>query len=199
MNTKIKVLCLVALAFSTNAAPMASGWTELHKAANNDDAKTIARLLEPKDGTDNVNPNIKSQDSRRETALHIAAKYGHTECVRELLNAGASVSAWSNNDTPLHCAAQFGHLKCLKALLNGGAKVNAHDPHSTNWTPLHYAALNGHLDCVMALVINGAIILPDTLKQTPVDFARQYGYHEIVNYLNATPAEQEYQAVLADF
>ena len=31
----------------------------------------------------------------RQTALHYAAKAGHTECVSVLLNAGAAVDAWS--------------------------------------------------------------------------------------------------------
>jgi len=59
----------------------------------------------------------------RETALHLAARRGHVECVRLLVRAGASVLA--RNDefrTPLHCASERGLTEVARALLDSSAR-----------------------------------------------------------------------------
>eukprot|EP01029_Cantina_marsupialis_P006669 TRINITY_DN17350_c0_g2_i1.p1 TRINITY_DN17350_c0_g2~~TRINITY_DN17350_c0_g2_i1.p1 ORF type:complete len:217 (+),score=20.46 TRINITY_DN17350_c0_g2_i1:209-859(+) len=57
------------------------------------------------------------------TALHLAAFYGHSDCIQELLNGGSENNAYAmmeskeSGHTALFCAAQEGHLECLLVLL----------------------------------------------------------------------------------
>ena len=51
------------------------------------------------------------------TALHLAATYGHTECVRLLLIEGKSINDKDNSGlTALHLAAMEGHTECVRLL-----------------------------------------------------------------------------------
>ncbi|RPB22045.1 ankyrin, partial [Terfezia boudieri ATCC MYA-4762] len=60
------------------------------------------------------------------TALHIAAKKGHLEVVKVLLDKGATINAMTHvNRTALHMAAENGHLEVVKVLLDKGATINA--------------------------------------------------------------------------
>ena len=56
------------------------------------------------------------------TALTYAADFGHAECVRYLLDAGAIVDARNrDSSTPLIGAAFFGRSECVRILLDHGA------------------------------------------------------------------------------
>ena len=80
-----------------------------------------------------------------ETALHVAARKGHTDKVRELLKTGADVNAWDKHRvTALHRAAWKGHTDTVRELLKNGADVNARDKYGQ--TALHRAAYRGHID-----------------------------------------------------
>ena len=60
------------------------------------------------------------------TPPHVAAQYGHTECVEALLAAGADKeAAVEGGFTPPHVAAQYGHMECVNALLAAGADKDA--------------------------------------------------------------------------
>ncbi|AEO71495.1 92e4c9ee-7a10-4609-b83e-85c30042bac6 [Thermothielavioides terrestris] len=94
--------------------------------------------------------DINWQDKGGETALHIAARFGHDECARVLLKGTAEQKAnlelteksfaW----TPLHIAAVDGHLSVAQLLVDAGADVDKLD--SSGWTAKEHAALRGHLD-----------------------------------------------------
>tara|TARA_B100001121_G_C18261365_1_gene421834 strand:- start:137 stop:397 length:261 start_codon:yes stop_codon:yes gene_type:complete len=57
------------------------------------------------------------------TPLHEAARYGHTETVRALINAKADKDAKDNyGSTPLHLAERFDHTETAQALINAGPK-----------------------------------------------------------------------------
>ncbi|HEY1912375.1 MAG TPA: ankyrin repeat domain-containing protein [Vicinamibacterales bacterium] len=73
--------------------------------------------------------------------LHIAARQGHIESAKALLEAGADVNQRSLGDqiTPLVIATINGHFDLAKYLLEKGADPNT--PESNGVTPL-YAALN---------------------------------------------------------
>ena len=78
------------------------------------------------------------------TALHIAAEYGHAECVTLLLDRGARVDARNSNDaTPLHLAAEYGHLEIARALVARGASKDART-RNAGLTPAAMARHFGH-------------------------------------------------------
>ncbi|KAK5631441.1 hypothetical protein RRF57_007155 [Xylaria bambusicola] len=93
--------------------------------------------------------DINWQDATGETALHIAARFGHTECARVLIEGSPDQKAdlalteksfaWS----ALHIAAVDGHLPVAKLLVNAGSDVSK--PDSFGWTAKEHAALRGHI------------------------------------------------------
>ncbi|KAF8067205.1 Espnl [Scenedesmus sp. PABB004] len=93
-----------------------------------------------------------------DTALHLAALYGHADCAAHLLAAGAAADAVNPDDgtTPLHDAAAGGHEAIAAALLAavGPGAPAARDADGD--TPLHNAARGGHLRVVQLLLSAGA-------------------------------------------
>jgi hypothetical protein len=74
-----------------------------------------------------------------QTALHLAAKNGHTAAMECLLDHSASLNMTdeTNGMTALHFAAAAGHTDAIKCLLDRGASRNAEDKRGL--TPLHHA------------------------------------------------------------
>ena len=84
-----------------------------------------------------------------------AARSGHVEVVRVLLEGGADVERVNAiQDTALHAAAYFGYLEVCRLLLDWGAKVDRMDKWSD--TPLHVAARWDLFAAVQLLVERGA-------------------------------------------
>lgn len=102
--------------------------------------------------------DINWQDSVGETALHIAARFGHDECARILIEGTdeqkAELDAVEKNFnwTPLHIAAVDGHLSVAKLLVEAGADVDKLD--SSGWTAKEHASLRGHLPIARLLKEN---------------------------------------------
>jgi hypothetical protein len=62
------------------------------------------------------------------TAIGEAARYGHTDLMREFLQAGVGANARDGGGcTPLVLAASGGHAEAIRLLLEAGADVNARD------------------------------------------------------------------------
>ncbi|KAL1634947.1 Glycerophosphocholine phosphodiesterase [Neofusicoccum ribis] len=99
--------------------------------------------------------DINYQDEQGETALHVAARYGHTDCAKTLIegsqdqkanvNLAEKTFAW----TPLFIACVDGHLPVAKLLVDAGADLEK--PDLSGWTPKEHAALRGHLDIAKIL------------------------------------------------
>lgn len=94
--------------------------------------------------------DVNFQDEQGETALHIAARFGHEDCARALLApvngerlVNVEIAEKSYNWTPLFIASVNGHMPIVKLLINGGAQINKLD--SSQWTPQEHAALRGHM------------------------------------------------------
>jgi ankyrin repeat protein len=146
------------------------------------DAATIgdeSRLREMLD-EDVALANVYSPDGW--TPLHLAAHFGHTNAVRWLLEAGASVEARSHNDLanqPLHAAvAGNAPLDLLTLLLQAGSDVNARQ--RGGFTPLQASAQNGNLAATQLLLERGADAQARAESgQTALSFALE-GDHEAV-------------------
>lgn len=113
-------------------------------------------------------------DSKKETALHLAAYYGHTQVVKTLIyaaeylpsfSAGQLAATVSNpinsykafvrhaNDsmnTALHVAVSKGNLDIAKLLVDAD-KSHRHNQNCNGETPIYLAAKLGYNDIVMML------------------------------------------------
>ena len=87
-----------------------------------------------------------------QTALYVAARFGHADLVQFLFDQGADPArpdayTWA----PVLRAAQEGHADvCRVLVLACGADVNAQEPNE-GWTPMIAAAFHGHVDVVETL------------------------------------------------
>ncbi|EPY86375.1 cortactin-binding protein 2, partial [Camelus ferus] len=110
---------------------------------------TLLSMLLNEEGLD-INNSCEDGHS----ALYSAAKNGHTDCVRLLLNAEAQVNAADKNGfTPLCAAAAQGHFKCVELLIAYDANIN----HAADGgqTPLYLACKNGNKECIKLLLEAG--------------------------------------------
>ncbi|KAK0364214.1 Glycerophosphocholine phosphodiesterase [Friedmanniomyces endolithicus] len=93
--------------------------------------------------------DVNYQDLQGETALHVAARYGHKECMRILLDStvptrvDVELVETTYGWTPLFVACVDNQLDVAKLLVQHGAVVSKKD--YSGWTPQEHAALRGHL------------------------------------------------------
>ncbi|QIW99683.1 hypothetical protein AMS68_005201 [Peltaster fructicola] len=121
-----------------------SGASLLLATSRNDD-KIVGLLVQA--GID-----VNHCDERGESALHIAARFGHTRCVRILLDAADinhEIQEKNFGWTPLFVASVDGHLPVVDLLLAAEARADIAD--LSGWTPKEHAALRGHLDIARRL------------------------------------------------
>ena len=133
------------------------------------------RLKKPQD------PNVTNTQGW--TALHFAAEHGHLECVRLLLEAGASVNQANGPFTPLFMAVQKGNTEGVRLLLEAGASSNQGRGF---FNPLFVAVLEGHTEVVRLLLEAGASLNPDGDDGgsfDPLFRAVQKGHTELVHLL----------------
>lgn len=99
--------------------------------------------------------DVNWQDETGETALHVAARFGHDQCARILIagsedqKADVEITENSFSWTPLHIAAVDGHLDVVELLLSNGADANRAD--ASGWNAREHAALRGHMDIAYRL------------------------------------------------
>lgn len=100
--------------------------------------------------------DINYQDEKGETALHHAARLGHVQCVKVLLEgndtqqADVELAEKTYGWTPLFVAAVEGKTEVVEVLLEaGGNDVDKVD--LSGWTSTEHAGLRGHLDIARIL------------------------------------------------
>uniref|UniRef100_A0A158PNG3 ANK_REP_REGION domain-containing protein n=1 Tax=Anisakis simplex TaxID=6269 RepID=A0A158PNG3_ANISI len=134
-------------------------------------------------------------------ALHIAAYYGNTEFVLEMLkhipaNSRSEPPIYNHHVmkefateyglTPLHLAAQSGHDSLVRMLLNQGVQVDATST-TMSIIPLHLAAQQGHIAVVGILLSRSTQQqhAKDWRGRTPLHLAAMNGHYEMVSLLIA--------------
>ncbi|XP_076972960.1 cortactin-binding protein 2 isoform X2 [Tamandua tetradactyla] len=139
---------LTPLLMSGGPAPLAGRPTLLQQAAAQGNVTLLSMLL----NEEGLDINYSCEDGH--SALYSAAKNGHTDCVRLLLNAEAQVNAADKNGfTPLCAAAAQGHFECIELLIAYHADID----HAADGgqTPLYLACKNGHKECIRLLLEAG--------------------------------------------
>lgn len=95
------------------------GYTALIVAAERGSVPCVDHILRCKTGYNSRN----HQSEKGWTALHMAARHGHTNVVLTLLKGNATVGLRNKfGDTPLSLAAEKGHDSVVRALMEYGAQ-----------------------------------------------------------------------------
>jgi len=119
--------------------------------------------------TTNVDDEVKGSlefDSRRVTALSIAAETGNVEIAEYLIEKGANV-----NVLDINCENMFLY-------------VSQSRDDEYYLTPLHRAISFKHPDMIRLLIEKGADVdMKNTRGKTPLMLAKEKGYTEAVNIL----------------
>lgn len=156
------------------------GWRPIHEAAFNGHPGCLEFLLRHA----NVDPDWKTFEE--ETAILLAARRGHFECVRTLLDYEANPNIATNEGfTPLWEAVQSESQECVRLLIRKDANINARV--YTGYTPLHLAAEKGHFGILQYLINHGANITAcadDDL--TPLFLTAQFGRTDCLKLLLKT-------------
>lgn len=86
---------------------------------------TVGDLESLKKEIDNNNKLLYTKDSLKRNLLYLAARNGHLEICKYLINKGIPINeAQSSGSTALHGASFYGHTKVSLLLLNYGANPN---------------------------------------------------------------------------
>lgn len=130
-------------------ATLGSRATPLHHAAEEGDDVVIEALLA-------IGADVDEVDSEGQTALMLAASWGHPSSVNALIRVGnASINLKDEGgDTALHEAARANELETLSELISLGADKDARN--KLGATPLLLASHAGHKRIVVALLDAGA-------------------------------------------
>lgn len=182
------------------------GQTALHSGAWGGSTTVVATLLQTA-----IDRTIRDKDGN--LALHIAARFGHLEVFKLLLEDDVDIKG-HNDLTPMHFATIYGHAEIVR-LLNS-ADLEARDDkfgwtplhsavdsgnieivkiliqrgadvnamdHQAWWTPLHIAMINGHTEVTRILFENGASMSCDKCGWMPNFFAEANGHTDVLNLL----------------
>ena len=130
------VKILLEAGVNANAKSSVAGYpghTPMHFAADQGYSEVVRALLQVNSDLDAV--------AAGHTALLRAARKSHTDVMRQLVKAGASVNTKGpSNWSPLHVTAGVDNMEATDVLLNAGAEANALDTECK--TPLDYAVSN---------------------------------------------------------
>lgn len=131
------------------AGERGSRMTPLAQAAFSGSTETAAVLLQR-----GASVGVRCWEG--ETSLHLAAKRGHVEVVRLLLDHGADINEAGNasHSTALHCAVMKSRVEVGALLLQRGADPNKKD--EPGYAPLHWAAREKNALLVQRLLEHGA-------------------------------------------
>ncbi|XP_076152796.1 ankyrin repeat and sterile alpha motif domain-containing protein 1B isoform X2 [Alosa pseudoharengus] len=173
------VLKLLQFEASTNVAD-SKGCFPLHLAAWRGDMEIVRILIHHGPSHCRVN----EQNHEKETALHCAAQYGHSDVVGVLLRELTDPSMRNRRgETPLDLAALYGRLPVVCMLVNAHPALMHSSSHTRQHTPLHLAARNGHHAVASVLIETGMDVNVQTEKGSALHEAALYGKIDVVRLL----------------
>ena len=156
-----------------------TGCTPLWAAAASGHLDVVKLLIER-------NADVDGGTQTGSTPLRAAAYVGHLDIVRCLVESGADVNARNYFEAiPLSPACYHGHLSVVTYLINKGAIMDLQDKDSS--TAFHYAVEGRHLRIVSALMALGASQLPNNRGLTPLLYACDECFIEIVEHIINRP------------
>jgi len=136
---------------------------DVYNLAYHGNADELIIALNQGDNSTNLYRDVTST-----TALHVAAGYGHMNCLEILLDNGIDVNIMdSTNNTALNDAAYSGHVNIIECLIDRGIDIN--NRNGKNKTAMHDAAYNCHMNCVEILLVRGIDIDDDIDSYAPSD------------------------------
>lgn len=139
--------------------------TQLLYASENGDFERVKRII----GEAEVPVDVENSSAL--TPLFLAAKEGHEDCLRILIEAGARVDGVGCDNTaltPIWVATYAGHDRCVQLLIEAGASLNSRHPE----TPLYIAAREHRTKCLEILINAGASVnTMNNHRQTPLHIA----------------------------
>lgn len=143
----------------------------------------------------NAGADINLLDKDRYDVITIAAVADDPRMVGIAIDGGGDPKMVTSryDGTALIAAAHLGHVEVVKTLIGAGAPLD--HVNNLNWTALIEAIVLGdggprHTETVRALVTAGADVdLPDGNGVRPLTLARQRGYREIAQILEAHGAK----------
>ena len=97
----------------------------LHYLADMGDLAAIQELFAHQAQPINAETYDEDDDAHGWTALHLAARKGHVDVIKFLLDQGANIDAETeDHDTPLEMAALHGHLDAVQMLVDNGSDLD---------------------------------------------------------------------------
>jgi ankyrin repeat protein len=151
---------------------------EIHQAAEAGDLAKVRALVEGDPAL------VKARDENGRMPLHWAARGGHLDVLRYIVEKGADLNALDNNGVaPLHTLAGSGQTEAARLLIEKGADIDIKNP--VKQTPLNLAAEYGQEEMVKLLIENGANIEnKHAYGRTPlVGAAREHGNINVIRML----------------
>ncbi len=132
--------------------------------------------------------DVNLQDDKMDSPLLLAGAEGTVDIMKLILQAKPNFSLYNRfGGTSLVPAAERGHVEMVKLLVN--TEVDIDDVNHLGWTALLEAIVLSdggprHQEIVQVLVDAGADVhITDKEGVTPLQHARQKGFHEIVKIL----------------
>jgi ankyrin repeat protein len=152
---------------------------KLLSAPSEGDDSEVTTLL----SSENEGISIRTDDGQ--TALLLAARRGHIDILKILLDTEANVDDRDcNNWTALHNAVILGHTEAVDILLAAGADAGTMTKPGS-WTPLHLAAHSEHVSVMESLLAANVdvISVQDNNGRTALHYAVSLGNMGLVDGL----------------
>uniref|UniRef100_A0A8I5N278 Ankyrin repeat and death domain containing 1B n=1 Tax=Papio anubis TaxID=9555 RepID=A0A8I5N278_PAPAN len=158
-------------------------WTALTKmktSRNSIAALTVEGTCSPSTGHSTLSVSLLQEGN---TALHLAAKHGHSPAVQVLLTQWQDINEMNElNISSLQIATRNGHASLVNFLLS--ENVDLHQKVEPKESPLHLAVINNHITVVNSLLsAQHDINILNQKQQTPLHVAADCGNVELVETL----------------